>query len=408
VLAVLLALDGGAQATARPVAPSPFVQDGPTLTAGTKADFGGSVALSADGATAVFGAPGASAWVFGRSDSGWTRPGARLIPTGPVDPRGYGFGEVALSADGNTALVGNPDDANSFGSAWVFARADSGWAQQGEKLVPRDEVGLPDGRGGRFGLCVALSADGNTALIGGWWEDYGRGAAWVFVRSGSVWTQQGPKLRVHDETPDGGLGLSVALSADGNTALVGRRGDDHALGGAVLFTRTGSRWKQAAVLSPPAKPSYSIGVIGASVALSADARVALVGAPSSGNKGAVWAYVRSGRSWTRTKLTHPDKPFDYSFGSSVALSADGALALVGAPETNDYAGAAWVFARTGRTWTRLGPSLTGTGETKARNGGFGTDVALSADGATALVGGPGYDAYGNGTQGAVWAFRRAG
>ena len=54
-----------------------------------------------------------------------------------------------------------------------------------------------------FGTSVALSADGNTALIGGWNDDSvlagnldysGKGAAWVFTRSGSTWTQQGEKL----------------------------------------------------------------------------------------------------------------------------------------------------------------------------------------------------------------------
>ena len=78
---------------------------------------------------------------------------------------------------------------------------------------------------------VALSADGNTALIGGHDDNSSIGAAWVFTRAGSTWTQQGPKLTANDETGDGVFGISVALSADGNTALLGGPHDNSNLGG---------------------------------------------------------------------------------------------------------------------------------------------------------------------------------
>ena len=68
---------------------------------------------------------------------------------------------------------------------------------------------------------MALSADGNTALIGGPSDNGGVGAAWVFTRSGSTWTQQGAKLVGTGAVGHAGQGWSVALSADGNTALVG-------------------------------------------------------------------------------------------------------------------------------------------------------------------------------------------
>ena len=74
---------------------------------------------------------------------------------------------------------------------------------------------------GNFGSSVALSGDGNTALIGGFADNNFVGAAWAFTRSASTWTQEGPKLTASDESGAGGFGGSVALSGDGRTALIG-------------------------------------------------------------------------------------------------------------------------------------------------------------------------------------------
>ena len=121
---------------------------------------------------------------------------------------GYFGASVALSADGSTALIGAPADDGGVGAAWVFTRSGSTWSQQGEKLTGRGELVLhpPPGQpplgsepccivqSDGFGAGVALSADGNTALIGAPVDDGGVGAAWVFTRSGSTWSQQGEKL----------------------------------------------------------------------------------------------------------------------------------------------------------------------------------------------------------------------
>ena len=102
---------------------------------------------------------------------------------------------VALSADGNTALVGGYADDGNKGAAWVFTRAATTWSQQGGKLTGSGAVGAA-----QFGRSVALSADGNTALIGGPRDNGNKGAAWVFTRSGSAWNQQGGKLTGGGET----------------------------------------------------------------------------------------------------------------------------------------------------------------------------------------------------------------
>jgi hypothetical protein len=92
---------------------------------------------------------------------------------------------VALSADGKTAIVGGNNDRSGYGAAWVFTRSGSSWTQDGHRLAPSGNVGEA-----HFGDSVALSADGKTALIGGSEFGGGLGAVCIFVRSGSGWTQQ--------------------------------------------------------------------------------------------------------------------------------------------------------------------------------------------------------------------------
>ena len=91
------------------------------------------------------------------------------------------------------------------------------FTQQGPKLVGTGEI--HGGHGASEGWSVALSADGNTALVGGNNDNNAVGAVWIFTRSGGVWSQQGSKLVATDATVNARVGNSVALSADGNTAL---------------------------------------------------------------------------------------------------------------------------------------------------------------------------------------------
>ena len=119
------------------------------------------------------------------SQSQFTQQGLKLVGTGAVgDPReGYC---VALSDDGNTAIVGGNNDNGGIGAAWIFTRSGGVWGQQSGKLVGND-ISIS----ALLGYSCALSGDGNTAIVGGIWDNYTIGAAWVFTRSNGVWTQQG-------------------------------------------------------------------------------------------------------------------------------------------------------------------------------------------------------------------------
>ncbi len=313
--------------------------------------------------------------------------------TGGGEWGGGDFGaSVALSADGSTALIGAPSDDLRVGAAWVFTRSGSTWSQQGNKLTGGGERGE-----GEFGTAAALSADGNTVLIGGIGDDKDTGAAWVFTRSGSTWSQQGEKLVGSFPELEGRFGQSVALSGDGATALIGCGPFYGHGGGAWIFTRTGSTWSQQ---GPRINPSGEVGEgnFGTSLALSSDGSTALIGAPWDNSQvGAVWAFTRSGKEWTQqgNKLTGGEESGsggfgEGAFGYSVALSAEGNTALIGGPADTNESGAAWVFIRSGSTWAQQGPKLT-TGEgVKGYFEFFGRSVALSGSGDIALIGGAGW------------------
>ena len=285
-----------------------FAQQGAKLVS-SGADYdeheGASVALSADGRTAIVGGPidtgGASdlvgaVWVYTRNGNVWSQQGGKLVGTGSLWGAKQGS-SVALSSDGNTAVVGGPTDNAGTGAVWVFTRSNGVWTQQGGKLVPNS---VPPTKEANVGASVALSADGNTAIMGAPVYN-GDGGFWVFTRSAGVWTQQGGRLLGSGGTQLPQQGTSIAISADGNTAIVGGPWDGNSIGvgGAWIFVRNAGAWTQQ---GSELVGTGSIGSSGqgTSVALSADGNTAFVGGPGdNGNVGAVWVYTRSRNVWSQ-------------------------------------------------------------------------------------------------------------
>jgi hypothetical protein len=362
-----------------------------------------STSLGSTGAVGATGGPGTAGRVA-------------ALPTLALDPLAeaalltegseglFGF-SVAMSADGRTALIGAPRDGASLGTAYVFTRTTSGWNEQAQltgseesRVEPEEPCVEEPGEGEacRFGTSVGLSADGNTAIVGAPRENGPAGAIWVFSRSGSTWSQQGPKISGAAESHNGHFGRSVALSGDGDIGLVGAP----SASAAWILTRSGSTWTLGQELTGVGDTG---GHFGHSVALSEDGSTALVGDPSDGGSaGAAWAFGQTGSVWAAQggKLTGSEESGEGRLGYSVALSGDGATALVGGRADGHGVGAAWAFARTGSTWAPDGPKLTGGGETGA--GRFGQSVALSQAGTSALIGG----LADNLDAGAAWRFER--
>src|SRR5260221_2495667 len=232
-------------------------------------------------------------------------------------------------------------DKSKAGGAWGFTRKGGVWTQQGKKLVGTDAVGRA-----RQGISVALSAEGNAADLGGPganpWDGSGpiglgaTGEAWVFTRSGGVWTQ--PNKLVSTGAV-GRLGTSVALSADGNIAVVGGFAEDG--GVALVFTRTGGQWAQEKKLVG----TGAVGKSAPSVALSADGRVVMLGASNdNGGLGAAWVFTRGGGYWTEDKnLVCTGAAAKAAPSASVGTS----IMMVGGSNESGDAGAATVSTRRG-------------------------------------------------------------
>jgi hypothetical protein len=296
---------------------------------------------------------------------------AGQVPTAPGDQVGA---QVAIS--GATAVIGAPGVNDGRGAAYVFVRSGKTWSLQATLRDPRQIAGES------FGATVAVSStsSGTFVLIGAPEQGLPQ-QAYIFARSGKTWCRQATLAGPSGSQYDGGdlFGYSVAIS--GTTALVGTvQSQTNSLGGIYVFARSGQTWHRQAILLDP----YTTGEdnFGDSVAVSGATIV--VGAP---NIGCTFVFVRSGQKWTeQATLIHTGQvaacePNYYALGSSVAIS--GSTAVIGAYAGPSGHGVAFVFTRSGTTWSRQAELAS---PHSADGDEFGFSVALS--GATALVGAP--------------------
>lgn len=393
-----LVLVGAASAAA-----APLTQQGPKIVppANLRFGFGSAVAISADGSTALIGSPGYDsrsgvAGVYVRSAGTWV-PQGRLIASGTRPGTEFGA-SVALSADGDTALVGEPGFQEGVGAAYLFRYSGGNWTQVGYELL--DPVAAKKRSEVHYGTSVALSADGSEAAVG----EPGYSSAWVYKTTARGFSQghtHGHKFQSggFDEACMCGnqFGSSIALSGDGEMLMVGslpgifQEEFAREQGAEWVYVRSGSKWTQQA---GPIVPR------GGATALDGDGNTAL----ASKREWSTTVLERSGTGWSVGPLLEPS---DVNLGCgcvhaqlpSVSLSADGQNALLGYWRDNEAVGAAWLFSRSGSSWTQ-GPKLL-AGE-EIGNANFGEAAALSADGGTAVIGGP----EDNEGFGAVWFFTR--
>ena len=403
---------------------------GDTVVIGAQQEDSGATGVNGVGSETSFEA--GAAYVFVRSGATWTQQ-AYLQASNAEDNDLFGQ-TVAISGDtvvvgayresGSAIGVNGPvnEGARSAGAAYVFVRSGTTWAQQAYLKASNT------GSGDLFGVSVAVSGD--TVVVGAPSEDSSAtgvnstanelagqsGAAYVFVRSGTTWSQQA-YLKASQVSESDNFGFSVAVA--GNTVVVGAPFEDSSAtgvngtadelagdaGAAYVFVRSGTTWSQQAYLkasqvSESDNFGGSVAVAGDTVvvgALSEDGSAAGVNGTAdelSGQSGAAYCFVRSGTTWTQQaylKASNTGK--GDRFGKSVAVAGDtvvvGATSEDGsatgvnstADELAGQSGAAYCFVRSGTTWTQqayLKASNTGA------NDGFGASVAVSGD--TVVVG----------------------
>jgi uncharacterized repeat protein (TIGR01451 family) len=410
---------------------------GETIVVGAKKEA--SNATGTNGNQADNSASNAGAvYVFVRSGTTWTQQAyLKASNTGSSDYFGYSVaidGEtivVGASGEASNAKVinGNQADnsASAAGAVYVFVRSGTTWTQQA--YIKASNTDASDS----FGSSVAIS--GETVVVGAPGEaskvkvingnqtdnSLGQaGAAYVFVRSGTTWTQQA-YLKASNTNSNYRLGISVAIS--GETIVVGSDGEQSLstgvngsqtnsfaayAGAAYVFVRSGTTWAQQAYLKASNTEEYdyfgqSVSISGETIVVGAAEEDSNAMGVNSGDQtdnsvngaGAAYVFVRSGTTWTQQAyLKASNTNFNSFFGFSVAIS--GETIVVGSNGENSNAtgvngnqldvsaftsGAAYVFTRSGTTWSQLAylkASNTGSGDQ------FGQSVAIS--GSTIVVG----------------------
>jgi hypothetical protein len=309
--------------------------------------FGTSVGLSSD--TLVAGAPGhkgsggdsqGAAYVFVRQGTNWVQQAELTAADGAA---GDLLGR-SVAVSGGTVVIGTAYDDDSgivdHGSAYVFVRHFANWSQQAKLTAAHPDPG------DHFGDSVSISGD--TAAVGAAGNDgpagTDQGSAYVFVRQGGAWTQQAELTAADAQMGDE---FGSAVSVNGETVVVGAHKDDGqnttAQGAAYVFVRQGTLWVQQAKLI--AHDPRSNAFFGSSVLINGD--TAVIGAygkdgPNGLDYGAAYVFTREGTIWTeQARLTAADAAVGDKLGISVSVS--GSTAVAGAKGDSDDAGSAYVF-----------------------------------------------------------------
>ena len=361
-------------------------KDGNTLAVGDFAENSNATGINGNATGTIIQA--GAVHVFSRNGSSWSQQ-AYIKGSNTDGSDRFGW-SVSLSDTGNTLAVSAPwesslatgvngDESSNFGTqsgaAYVFTRTGSNWNQQA--YIKASTIGTLN----HFGHSLSLSGDGNTLAIGAQDEDNSAtgingdennglkensGAAYVFTRAGSSWSQQA-YIKASNTDANDKFGSDLSLNDDGDTLVVGAHfeasnatgvnGDENnnnSLGGsgaAYIFVRSSGNWSHQAY----AKPSNTVGWFGSAVSLSGDGSALVVGAWAEGsgatgingdesqtsffsNAGAAYLFIREGSSWSQQAyIKASNTQSGDGFGSAVSLSGDGGTLAVGAANEDSNA-----------------------------------------------------------------------
>jgi hypothetical protein len=312
----------------------------------TQNQSGMSVALSGDGTTVAIGAPGNSGIngiysghvrVYRNNGGVWTKMGADIDGEAGNDGSGR---SIAISSDGNIVAIGTPNNGASSsrkGQVRVYQYSSSSWTQIGADI---DGGTLYE----ESGTAVAISSDGTTVAIGAPHYSNGNGNSSGQVRvyqySSSTWTKLGADI--NGEAESDVSGSSVAISSDGSVVAIGAPGNDgggNSSGQVRVYQYSNSTW---AKIGADIDGSAAIDQAGTSVAISSDGSIVAIGAPQTNwmgsDKGFVKLYKNVSGTWTLISQKIDGEAIGDASGSSVAISANGTIVGIGAPANSGVNG----------------------------------------------------------------------
>jgi hypothetical protein len=344
-------------------------------------EFGFSVA--SDGETLVIGGPNDNlrtgvVWFFRRSGYNWIEESSIVVDDFDVGSFSNLLG-YAVDVYGDIAVMGAWADALAVGGTWVFKKINGSWEQY--TSVQRGS-GFVDSKP-YLGKSIAIHGDtyvaGAPSDGGGGNPDIGAAVVWV----GPVWKQQGNPLVGTGAIGTSGQGESVSIYGD--TIVVGGPDDDSGVGAVWVFTRSGDIWTQ---LGEKIVPSGGLGAGEIGTAVKIYENTLIIGAPKdNGGVGAIWFYTFNGVDWVADGARIP-APGD-AVGSSLfgtSIDYDGEVAIIGAPDDNGV-GAIWLFERGESVWSEIGAKRIATDYTGEE---FGVSVSIGISGEY-FVGDPGAD-----------------
>ncbi len=328
-----------------------------------------------------------------RTRSWWVEGAKQVASTESTDTE-FGFA-VALSDDGTTALVGEPNSASNVkGRANAFVRSGGTWSSASRFTGNSTSNELND----RFGYEVTLSSDGTIGIVGAWRQDTGSG--YVDVLDGSDWSSPSVLTTFDPTTEATNFGQHLALGDSGSVGVVGAQAatvDSKDDAGRVYVYESGGDWSttSSATTTLTASTPTTDELLGREVTVDDAATTILAGAPTKSDPGEVYVFDGSG-GWSGVSnetatLVPSDSASDDQFGISVAIDGTDDLAVVGAENAtnqNDVqTGAVYVFdGADGWSNATEVAKLTPSDGTGSAN--FGANVALDGDGTTLIVGAP--------------------
>lgn len=244
-----------------------------------------------------------------------------------------------------------------------------------------------------FGYSVSIDSDGTRIVVGAYGASAGgfsiAGKAYVFSRSGSNWTEE-TILTASDKAANYYFGFAVSIDSDGTRIVVGsiyaKSGTVSNAGKAYVFSRSDTTWTEEASMSEAANAAAYTNY-GRTVMISGDGNRIIVGASNAApggvsSAGRAYIYSRSGTTWTEEAvLTASNISASAYFGRGTVITTDGSRVAVGSygasPSATSMAGAVYVFSRSGTSWTQ---EAILTASDKAANDNLGIGLSISSDG----------------------------